>query len=228
MKDVPPAPPPDSGEPFTPGEPGSEPVDLPPPPPEMPRATRSRLRLVIGLVTILFAVAAWLLLQLLQAGNSTKPAPGAAQAHLVVNATDSDGRRITFESTVLLSEDALGDVGLGGNLTGRGTGPFHEVFVSDQCGFTITWSGNVGVDVVARPADSRVEVAINGPVTENGTWPGAECLDGVYYSPNRGATELGYTCAFVNVDLKRAGTYLGPPPEDGPNPYGCKLEYTPK
>ena len=62
-------------------------------------------------------------------------------------------------------------------------------------------------------------------MTENGTWPGEECLGGTYDSPNRGATVLGYSCNFADVDFIRNGTYKGPPPEEAPNPYGCTLEW---
>jgi hypothetical protein len=174
------------------------------------------------------AITMFLLIQLLKAGNNAaQPNVGGGQARIVVNATDSDGRKTTFESTVHLTRDQITGA-FGDTLRGKGTGPFQEVFRSDQCGFIITWSGNAGVDVVADLAANRVEVDIGGPVTEAGAWPGAECLNGTYYSPNRGATELGYSCSFDNVDLAHKGTYLGPPPEEAPNPYGCKLEYEPK
>jgi hypothetical protein len=144
----------------------------------------------------------------------------------VVNATDSVGRKTTFESYVQLTRDEIGAIN-NDALSGRGTGPFRQVFVSDQCGFTITWSGQVGVEVVARLSDSRVQVSIGGPVSESGVWPGTECLGGTYYSPNRGATTLDYSCDFDNVDFAHAGTYRAPPPEEAPNPYGCRLEFNP-
>ena len=191
------------------------------------RPSNSRIRWVVGMLALAFAITTFLLIQLLKANsNNAQPNVGGGQVHIVVNATESDGRKITFESTVRLTRDVVAGVEVD-TLSGKGTGPYQEVFLSDQCGFTITWSGQVGVEVLARLADNRVQVGINGPVTENGTWPGAECLDGTYYSPNRGATELGYSCDFDNVDLTHAGTYLGPPPEEVPNPYGCKLDFKP-
>lgn len=177
---------------------------------------------------MLFAITTFLLIQLLNANsNSAQPNVGAGQVHIVVNATDSDGRKTTFVSDVQLTRSAVGGINAD-ELTGHGTGPFQQVFVSDQCGFTIMWSGQVGVDVVARLSDSRVELTIGGPVAESGVWPGTECLDGTYYSPNRGATQLDYSCDFENVDFTHAGTYRGPPPEEGPNPYGCTLDFTPR
>jgi len=159
------------------------------------------------------------------------PAPVLAcfpsQAQIVVNAREPDGRTITFRSVVNLTK--VSEPGADGSpkFRGTGTGPYREEFVSDQCSFTITWTGEVGVEVVAGEEEREVNVRIHGPVTEAGEWPGESCLDGTYYAPHRHPARLGYSCRFDNVDFARGGLYKGPPPEESPSPYGCTLNIGP-
>jgi hypothetical protein len=161
----------------------------------------------------------------------TPPAPGPvcrpAQASIVVDARESDGRTITFRSIVNLTNS---DATFGRDFRGTGTGPYREQFVSDQCPFTVTWTGDVGVAVEARVEEREVNVAIAGPVTQAGDWPGESCLGGTYYAPyatNRPVSRLEYSCRFDNVDFARGGIYRSPPPEESPNPYGCTLNIGP-
>jgi hypothetical protein len=163
--------------------------------------------------------------------------PGAGQALIVVNATESDGRTITFRSIVHLTNVLPGTppgVTLRGqDFRGKSTGPYREQFVSDQCGFTITWTGEVDVNVVARANNPRVpagevQVGIDGPVTQAGEFPGASCLGGYYYAPHGPhPPRLGYSCRFDDVDFTRAAIYRSPPPAETPNPYVCTLNIGP-
>jgi hypothetical protein len=152
-----------------------------------------------------------------------------AQARIVVNAEEADGRTITFESVVNLSNSKEPATNFGREFSGKGKGPYREQFVSEQCSFTITWSGEVDVTVLANVEGREVNVDIGGPVTQSGEWPGESCLAGTYYAPNRPlpAAGLGYSCRFDNVDFTRGGVYRGPPPEEESNPYGCTLHIGP-
>jgi hypothetical protein len=157
------------------------------------------------------------------------PAPGPvcrpAQALIVVNATESDGRTITFRSLVNLANTSEPGTNFGKNFRGKGTGPYREQLIS-PCGLTITWTGEVDVDVLARVDQHEVNAGIEGPVTQAGELPAGNSCDDK--GPNRPhPARLGYSCRFDNVDFTRGGIYKGPPPEDTPNPYGCTLNIGP-
>jgi hypothetical protein len=146
------------------------------------------------------------------------PAPGPvcrpSQASIVVNAREDDGRTITFRSIVNLTQSSTNFQ----DFRGTGTGPYREHFASDQCPFTITWTGEVGVEVVARREMREVEVAIAGPVTQAGEWPGESCRAGTYYAPyptDRPVSRLEYSCRFDNVNFVHGGSYRSPPPQEG-------------
>jgi hypothetical protein len=153
--------------------------------------------------------------------------PGAGQALIVVNATEDDGRTITFRSIVHLTNAIPvpgGSAFAGQDFHGKSKGPYREHFVSDQCSFTVTWTGVVDVGVTARADNREVQVGIGGPVTQAGEFPGESCNGGYYYAPHApNPGRLGYSCRFENVDFTRAGIYRSPGPADSANPYGCTL-----
>jgi hypothetical protein len=151
---------------------------------------------------------------------------GAGQARILVNHREADGRTITFESTARLGQTLFDS--FNGEFSGTSTGPYREEFTSDQCGFTITWFGEVGMKIVARLSSRDVEVEFGGPVTQAGEFPGRSCLDGVYYAPHGPhPARLGYSCRWDNVDFVNGGVYRGPPPEETADPNHCTLNIGP-
>lgn len=142
--------------------------------------------------------------------------PGAGQALVVIRMTEDDGRTISFRSIVNLVQT----FSVYPEFRGQAIGPYREEFTSEQCGgFTVSWTSQATVNLVARFENLEFEATIEGPATQNGEYPDnpPNCPLNSYYVPyDQHPAKVGTTCRWDNIpSFVQPRIFESEPPGEG-------------